>query len=131
MGFGFVSGIMNRLGSNGSRSSMKFTFGGGNARSWLGCGFVVMFGLGLGGAISMASIRSWIEWRRRAQLLVLCPWLWWYLQYWDGLWFLGKTAGGRDGCNGMRYLAATSRSRASDKLMLREIKLLWPLGFGF
>ena len=68
-----MSGMINKLGSNGGRSSMKFTFGGGNARSWLGSGFVMMFGLGSGGEIVPASMRSWIEQQRRMQLLVLCP----------------------------------------------------------
>ena len=109
------------LGSNGGMSSRRLIFGGGKARLWLGSGFVVTLGLGFGGAIFLASMRSWIEWRRRKHRSVLWPWFWWNLQNWDGSWFLGKTAGGGVGCSGVRCLAAMSRSRASDRLILRGV----------
>ena len=78
----------------------------------------------------LASMRSWIEWRRHMHRSVPWPWLWWNLQYWDGSWFLGRKTGGGVGCNRGRYLAAISRSRASDKLILRGVKVLW-IKFGF
>ena len=73
-----------------------------------------------------------MEWRRRMHWLVLWPWFWWNLQYWDGSWFLGKTAGSGVGCSKVRCLAAISRSRASDRLILREVKVLcWVLWLKF
>ena len=116
------------LGSNGGMSSRRLIFGGGKARLWLGNGLVVTLGLGFGGAIFLVSMRSWIEWRRRKHRSVLWPGPWWNLQNWEGSWLLGRTAGGGVGCSSVRCLAATSRSRASDGLMLRGVKILgWVL----
>ena len=74
-----------------------------------------------------------MEWRRRMHRSVLWPWLWWNLQNWKGSWFLGRTVGGGVGCYKVRCLAATNWSRASDRLILRGVKVLWVLWpkFGF
>ena len=49
---------MNMLGSNGGMSSRRLMVGGGKALLWLGRGFVVRLGLGFGGEIFLASMRS-------------------------------------------------------------------------
>ena len=122
---------MNMLGSNGNMSSRRLIFGRGKARLWLGNGLVVTLGLGFGGAIFLVSMRSWIEWRRRKHRSALWPGPWWNLQNWEGSWLLGRTAGGGVGCSKVRCLVAKSWSRASDRFMLRGVKILGFLRLGF